>query len=91
MIGLKPIAGERVIVCLEVKDTGVGIAHENLSSIFDLFYQVDKSICRRFGGTGHGLSICKQLSEMMDVVFTDRSTSWIVSLLSGKILMDNAK
>lgn len=42
-------------------DHGVGIAPDNQERIFDLFYQVDSSMTREFGGTGVGLYVCKQL------------------------------
>jgi PAS domain S-box-containing protein len=48
-----------------VADTGIGIAPEEQRQIFDVFSQADESITRKFGGTGLGLPICKQLAEMM--------------------------
>ncbi|WP_435547203.1 response regulator [Desulfobacterium sp. N47] len=48
-----------------IKDTGIGIAHENIEKIFEPFSQADASTTRNYGGTGLGLCICKQLVEMM--------------------------
>ena len=51
---------------VEVSDTGIGISEENIKAIFGVFSQAEKSITRRFGGSGLGLSITKRLLELMD-------------------------
>ncbi len=48
-----------------VKDTGIGIPENELSTIFEAFRQVDSTITRKYGGFGLGLTIVKQLAELM--------------------------
>jgi two-component system sensor histidine kinase/response regulator len=55
----------RVDIQGQVRDTGIGISDENLNNLFDVFSQEDNSITRRFGGSGLGLSITRQLCNMM--------------------------
>ena len=53
------------IVELIVVDTGIGFKPEEAERLFERFVQADGSITRRFGGSGLGLSICRELTEMM--------------------------
>ncbi|NRB37383.1 MAG: response regulator [Pseudomonadales bacterium] len=57
--------GEERLLRISVYDSGFGIADEKLDKLFDAFQQADASISRNHGGTGLGLTICKQLTELM--------------------------
>ena len=52
-------------VVFEIADTGIGISQEYLDSIFDSFTQAGTDVTRKFGGTGLGLTISKQLVDLM--------------------------
>ncbi|WP_428506017.1 PAS domain S-box protein [Roseateles sp.] len=56
-----------------VQDSGIGISPDKLNSIFHAFSQADSSTTRRFGGTGLGLTISRQLAELMGGSITVRS------------------
>ena len=56
---------EIMTLCIEVKDTGVGIKADSLEAIFDAYDQANKFTHRLYGGTGLGLSVCKSLVELM--------------------------
>lgn len=58
-------AGDRIELFFMVIDSGIGIAKADQDKLFKSFSQVDASISRKYGGTGLGLNICKQLVELM--------------------------
>ena len=59
------VTREGPMLAFRVRDTGVGIAPENLPRVFERFYRVEKSRSRALGGSGIGLTITKALVEAM--------------------------
>ena len=56
---------DRPHLLFEVRDTGIGIPADKIATIFESFRQVDESTTRRFGGSGLGTTIARDLSELM--------------------------
>lgn len=56
----------QIVLKATVRDTGIGIEPGNIRKLFNAFEQADTSTTRKFGGTGLGLTITKQLVEMMN-------------------------
>jgi two-component system sensor histidine kinase RpfC len=56
---------QSVLLKFSIRDTGIGIAPEDQRRIFESFTQADQTTTRRFGGTGLGTTIAKQLTELM--------------------------
>ncbi len=62
----EPGGEERCKLAFSVEDTGIGMQKEEVRGLFEAFAQADTSTTRQFGGTGLGLTICRQLAQMMD-------------------------
>ena len=64
-VELRSQDSNKAMIYFEVKDTGIGIAKDNIGTLFKAFSQIDSSTTRKFGGTGLGLSISKRLAQKM--------------------------
>jgi signal transduction histidine kinase len=63
-VQVKEQSSDTIVLTFTITDTGVGIPSESIGYIFDSFSQAGDDISRRFGGTGLGLTICKQLLQL---------------------------
>jgi signal transduction histidine kinase/CheY-like chemotaxis protein/HPt (histidine-containing phosphotransfer) domain-containing protein len=75
------VAGN-VLLVFTVQDTGIGIATDMLSRLFNAFTQVHVGLSRRYGGTGLGLAISRQLVELMGGAITVHSQPGVGSAFS---------
>ena len=88
MVEIAEDLGERIKIRFFVKDTGIGIPEEKQAVIFESFIQADGSTTRKYGGTGLGTSISKQLAELMegeigiDSKAGKGSTFWFTAVLT---------
>jgi CheY-like chemotaxis protein len=63
--GSSTLARARRVVAFEVSDSGIGIAPEQLRIVFEAFQQADGTISRRYGGTGLGLTISREITRLL--------------------------
>ncbi len=64
-VRLSHMEGDMAVIRGSVKDTGIGIPKDKVDKIFNKFDQADNSTTRKYGGTGLGLTICREISSMM--------------------------
>ncbi|WP_139276095.1 ATP-binding protein [Pararhizobium antarcticum] len=90
-------AQDQAVLRFEIIDTGIGIDGDGLCKLFRPFSQVDASISRKYGGTGLGLTICKQIVEVLggrigvDSVKGRGSTFWFeIPAVPAERLSDDA-
>ena len=86
-------AGATTRYCIDVADTGIGIARDKLESVFEPFVQAESSTTRRFGGTGLGLTISRGFARAMggDIIATSvlgEGTTFSLWLDAGTIDAD---
>ncbi len=72
-------------VLFEVEDTGVGIPQDKLDKIFEMFWQLDASNSRRYGGTGLGTTVARDLSHRMGGDISVRSQVEVGSTFSVRL------
>ena len=72
----------RGIVSGRVSDTGIGIAQAQQKGLFDAYAQADTTTTRKYGGTGLGLTICRELMELMGGTIALRSEEGVGTTVS---------
>ena len=86
----RTLAASEVLLRFSVQDTGIGIAPEKISAIFEAFTQADNSDTRRYGGTGLGLTIARRLVGLMGGDITVESQLGGGSSFSFTIALERA-
>ncbi|KAI9687293.1 MAG: hypothetical protein M1822_002336 [Bathelium mastoideum] len=89
-VSMEKETSDAIVVQFTVEDTGIGIEEEVRHKLFQPFSQADSSTARRFGGTGLGLTICKNLVELMHGGISLESTLGVGTKASFRIPFNKA-
>lgn len=79
------VSAEEDIICMEIKDNGIGIPSEKLETIFDRFYQVDDQNTRKEGGAGIGLALTRELIRFLNGSIEVKSKPGIGTVFTVKL------
>jgi len=90
LVNVEVVSNRGVKLNLTVTDTGIGIAEEKQTSLFDSFSQVDTSTTREYGGTGLGLTIVKRLCELMNGCISVESKEGVGSAFEVMVLLEES-
>ncbi len=74
--------GRAGTLCLQVRDTGIGIAPDRVSRVFEAYWQADHAAQQRMDGCGLGLSICRELVELIGGSITVDSTPHVETVFT---------
>jgi len=85
---IKNVTETSQTIYYEIKDTGIGMTQEQIDKISEPFMQADVSVTRKYGGTGLGIPIVKNLVEMMGGTLSIESTPGLGSTFSFELTFD---
>ncbi|MEM7011899.1 MAG: ATP-binding protein [Verrucomicrobiota bacterium] len=82
---------DRLRLIFKVTDTGIGMTSEELAKVFAPFTQADTSTSRKFGGSGLGLTISRELLDLMQGTLSAESTSGVGSCFTMQLMVHRPK